>query len=121
MLSIIWNNNCIIDKTTNVLVRGSVTTIIPEYITKIGRYVFSNLNGLQSIVIPANIMLIQSEAFVGCSNLTNITLEVYQGYKWQYKKSNVTNNPWLDVSDLTPTELAEILLDGDYIFQQVAE
>ena len=49
-------------------------TILPEDITSIGEYAFSNYSALTSITLPRSITTIDEYAFSNCSALTSITL-----------------------------------------------
>ena len=68
------NCNAIIETSTNSLVIGCQTTFIPNSVTSIGRYAFSNCSGLTSIVIPNSVTSIGEFAFFGCP-LKYITVE----------------------------------------------
>jgi len=52
---------------------GSYT--IPNTVTKIDNFAFSNRNGLTSVTIPANVASIGTDAFFGCSSLTSISVD----------------------------------------------
>ncbi len=90
------NSNAIINTSTNELILGSMNTIIPNTVTKIGddafakraltsiiipnsvttigRYSFSACNSLTSIVIPDSVTSIGDDAFDSCANLTTVTI-----------------------------------------------
>ena len=70
----IQNGNGIIDKTTNTLIAGDQTTIIPEEVTSIGVYAFAVCNALTSITIPNSVTCIGNSAFFRCRALTSITI-----------------------------------------------
>ena len=55
----------------NVLVTDLV---IPDDVTSIGNYSFSDCSGLTSIVIPDSVTRIGDSAFSGCSELTSVTI-----------------------------------------------
>ena len=69
----IQNGNGIIDKTTNTLIAGDQTTIIPEEVTSIGVYAFAKCKALTSITIPNSVMSIGNSAFYDCA-LTSVTI-----------------------------------------------
>ena len=48
--------------------------VIPEGVTRIGRYAFSGCSSLTSITIPDSVTSIGPSAFEGCSSLTSITI-----------------------------------------------
>ncbi len=48
--------------------------VIPEGITSIGDYAFSNCSSLESIIIPNSVTRIRSYTFDGCSSLESITI-----------------------------------------------
>ena len=66
------NCNAIIVTSTNTLMLGCKTTIIPNSVTSIGYRAFSDCTGtgLTSITIPNSVTSIGNEAFSGCSGLT---------------------------------------------------
>ena len=68
------NCNAIIETTTNKLINGCNTTIIPNSVTSIGEYAFCGCRGLTSITIPDSVTSIGEYAFCGCSGLTSITI-----------------------------------------------
>lgn len=65
------NCNAIIETATNTLVCGSNVTIIPNSVTAIGRYAFSELWNLKTITLPSSITRIDDHAF-WFSNLETI-------------------------------------------------
>ena len=69
------NCNAIVETTTNTLIVGCQSTIIPESVTSIGDYAFRNCQSLTSITIPNSVTSIGYDAFYGCSALTSITCE----------------------------------------------
>lgn len=68
------NCNAIIHTSTNKLIMGCKTTVIPNNVTIIGGGAFSGCKGLTNIIIPNNIISIESAAFSGCTGLTNIII-----------------------------------------------
>ncbi len=68
------DNNCLIEKSTNALILGCKTSIIPTSVTIIKDYAFYKCEGLTSITLPSNIMSIGDFAFYKCEGLTSITL-----------------------------------------------
>lgn len=66
------NCNAIIETSTNKLIRGCESTIIPNSVTHIADYSFGQCIGLKKLTIPSNITQIGSSAFIGCKNLTEI-------------------------------------------------
>ena len=69
----IQNGNGIIDKTTNTLIAGDQSTIIPNSVTSIGRLAFARCT-LTSITIPNSVTSIGYEAFRGCGALSSVTI-----------------------------------------------
>ena len=86
------NCNAIIETSTNTLVAGCKTTVIPNSVTSIGNYAFYCCTGLTSIEIPNSVTSIGDYAF-GCAGLTSITIP----------NSVTTIGQWAfyDCSDLT--------------------
>ena len=65
--------NAIIETSSNTLIQGCSTTIIPESVTSIGSYAFYDCSSLTSITIPEGVTTMGSYAFSGCSSLSSIT------------------------------------------------
>lgn len=68
------NGNCLIETSTNTLVRGCNTSEIPSYVTTIGENAFCSSKNLKHIALPHGITTIQAYAFYLCSNLKSVTL-----------------------------------------------
>ena len=69
------NCNAIIEMSTNTLVAGCENTVIPNNVTAIGSYAFSNCSGLTSISIPNSVTTIDVSAFSGCTGLTKVKVD----------------------------------------------
>lgn len=67
------NCNAIIEKSTNSLVVGCKTTIIPNTVKSVGHYAFKSCTSLTSISIPKSVINIGISAFSGCTDLKSIT------------------------------------------------
>ena len=68
------NCNAIIETKENKLIKGCISTIIPESITSIGDYAFDDCKNLEKIILPESIIAIGDYAFNNCIGLTNITI-----------------------------------------------
>lgn len=68
------DNGCLIEKSTNALLAGTVNAVIPKYVTKIERSAFAG-SGIESVCIPASVAYIGRSAFSGCSKLKELTFE----------------------------------------------
>lgn len=68
------NCNAIIETSTNTLIQGCKTTIIPNSVTSIEESAFSGCTGLASITIPNSVTSIGYFAFDGCTGLTSVTI-----------------------------------------------
>ena len=66
--------NAIIETSSNTLVSGCSTTIIPNTVTSIRSYAFNGCSNLASITIPEGVTSIGGGAFRFCSSLTSIIL-----------------------------------------------
>ena len=66
--------NAIVETSSNTLILGCSTTIIPEGVTSIGSSAFSGCSSLTSITIPEGVTSIGDRAFYNCSSLTSITI-----------------------------------------------
>ncbi len=69
-----YSCDAIIETSSNTLVAGCRTTIIPNSVTSIGDYAFCNCTGLKYITIPNSVTSIGRSAFGGCTGLTSITI-----------------------------------------------
>ena len=70
------NCNAIVETSTNTLVMGCKTTIIPSTITKIGEYAFRDCINLgKSITIPSSVTEMGENIFMGCDNLDTMICE----------------------------------------------
>ena len=66
--------NAIIKTDEHRLISGCKNTVIPNDVTEINDYAFSDCTGLSSIEIPASVEIINDYAFKGCFNLEYITV-----------------------------------------------
>ena len=66
--------NAIIETASNTLIAGCQNTIIPNSVTSIGNYAFSECTSLTSIQIPNSVTSIGIGAFLGCSNLISVVI-----------------------------------------------
>ena len=66
------NCNAIIKTSTNELIVGCVTTIIPNTVVSIGDSAFEGCSNLKNIVIPDSVESIHDAAFYFCSSLESI-------------------------------------------------
>ena len=67
-------SNAIIETDTNKLCVGCKSTVIPDSVTEIGDYAFSNCTAIKSILIPESVVAIGFGAFSGCNNLETVTI-----------------------------------------------
>ena len=68
------NCNAIIETSTNTLIQGCNTTIIPNTVTSIGNYAFHHCNGATYLTIGNGVTSIGNSAFSGCTKLDKITI-----------------------------------------------
>ena len=68
------NCNAVVKTSTNELVAGCKSTIIPNSVTSIGDGAFSGCSALTSVTIPNSVTSIGDGAFSGCSGLTSIAI-----------------------------------------------
>ncbi len=67
-------NNCIIERSSNKLISGCKTSIIPDYTVYIGDAAFNGCIGLTDILLPGSVVFIGEGAFDDCIGLTDITI-----------------------------------------------
>ena len=92
------NSNAIIETLSNTLIAGCKNTTIPNTVTSIGVYAFSECCGLTSIMIPSSVTSIEDEAFSGCTSLTNVISEIEEPYAFGSSAfGNISNNCVLKV------------------------
>lgn len=66
--------NAIIETSSNTLIEGCNSTVIPKSVTTIGQRAFCERSNITTISIPDNVTSIAEHAFGGCSGLTSITI-----------------------------------------------
>ena len=69
------NCNAIIQTSTDELIRGCNTTVIPSGVKSIGSYAFKGCATLSSIDIPSSVINIEYDAFYNCVSLASITVD----------------------------------------------
>jgi len=68
------NCNAIIETSTNTLLTGCISTVIPNNVTAIGQYAFQGCTGLTNIHIPNSVTYIGPQAFYQCSGITSLDI-----------------------------------------------
>ncbi len=68
------NCNAIIETATNTLVKGCITTKIPQSVKRLGISSFSTIEELESFSIPDNIEYVDGYAFCNCTGLKHIEI-----------------------------------------------
>jgi hypothetical protein len=68
------NCNAIIETATNTLVKGCITTKIPQSVKRLGISSFSTIEELESFSIPNNIEYVDGYAFCNCTGLKYIEI-----------------------------------------------
>ena len=101
-------SNAIIEKSTNKLIQGCKSTIIPNTVTSIGSSAFSGCTGLTSVTIPNSVTSIESSAFSDCTELKNVTFNNATGW-FTTSTWNATSGDSIDVTN--PTTNATNLKD----------
>ena len=69
------NCNALIETETNKLMIGCRNTVIPNGVTSIEEWAFSECTGLTSITIPSSVTSIGYCAFSECTGLTSVTIQ----------------------------------------------
>ena len=65
--------NCIIEKSTDKLIAGVCSSVIPSNVKSIGRFAFCKV-GFETFSIPQGVQTVQELAFTACKNLTSISV-----------------------------------------------
>ncbi len=110
------NCNAVIETATNTLVAGSLTTVIPNTVTKIGYMALAHL-AFENIVVPNSVTEVDGYVFcnwVTSSNMKTITLgsglkKIREGNFQSYKSIET-----IECLALTPPECTE----PQYVFNQ---
>lgn len=68
------NGNCLIERKTRRIIRGTNTSTIPSDIKIIGAGAFGLCDGLTVVSIPGSVTTIESRAFYGDTQMTDITI-----------------------------------------------
>lgn len=68
------NCNALIETATNTLITGCSNTIIPNSVTSIENWAFSNCSSMTDVTIPNSVTSIGKQAFVGCTGLISLTI-----------------------------------------------
>lgn len=66
--------NAIIETKTNTLVAGCVSTVIPNTVTCINNFAFSDFTNIKSMTLPDGLTVIGAYAFDGCTNMESINI-----------------------------------------------
>ncbi|MBR4160368.1 MAG: leucine-rich repeat protein [Bacteroidaceae bacterium] len=66
--------NAIIETSSNTLLHGCQTTVIPNSVTSIGPFAFAYCSVLTSVTIPNSVESIEYAAFAYCYGLTSVTI-----------------------------------------------
>ena len=104
------NCNAIISTSSNELVVGCKTTIIPKNIKSIGNSAFSGCTSLTSVTIPDSVTSIESHAFQNCKSLTSITIPKRVKYIGWYAFGGCESLAYMDCKPIIPpTVYGEIL------------
>lgn len=67
--------NAIIETSTNTLIAGCKSTIIPNSVINIAKFAFYGCTGLKDITIPSSVTNIGELAFLKCPGVTSITVD----------------------------------------------
>ena len=91
------NCNAIIETSTNTLIQGCSTTIIPDTVASIGCDAFNGCRNLTNIEIPDSVENIDENAFEDCTGLTSIVIP--------NSVENIGENAFFDCSSLISIEI----------------
>ena len=99
--------NAIIETSTNKLLQGCNTTVIPNDITEIENVAFMGMKDLSSINIPETVTQIGYQAFRNCTGLTSATFENKDNWFTTYSATG-TSGTTVTLSD-NPADNATLL------------
>ena len=71
--TVILNTNSTLKGTRTTKINTKIKEVDVWYAPTIGKYTFYNCKGIQSIILPDNVINIQERAFENCSNLYSVT------------------------------------------------
>lgn len=131
------NCNAIIETSSNTLIAGCKSTVIPstvtaigqhafddcanlttitipDNVTSIGKYAFNNCNGLTSISIPHNVTSIGFYAFSDCNNLASITIPATVTSIGDYAFNPCPKLKSVTVKNPTPVAIETTTFDNQY-------
>ena len=104
---------------------GLTSVSLPSSVTSIGKYAFYGCSGLTEIVIPEGVTSIGSNAFYNCTNLTSLTINTQAGYVWQKASSSSSSANWTNVNVSIPEQNATWFKETsgyhNYYWRQVAQ
>jgi hypothetical protein len=129
------NCNALVETSTNKLIRGCKTTMIPSTVTsieesafyncttltnitipssvtEIGSYAFYNCNSLEDLVISSSVTEINDATFAECSSLRNVTIpaSITSIYDWAFENCDLDTMTFLGV---TPPTIGNNALSGN--------
>ena len=88
---------------------GAITYAIPDSVTSIGNWAFSNCGSLTSVTIPDSVTSIGNYAFYNCSSLTRVTIPD--------SVTSIGNSAFSSCSSLTSVTIGESVTSiGDWAF-----
>lgn len=112
--------NAVIETKENKLIIGSGSTSIPGTVTSIGDYAFYGNVALLYMVVPTSVTNIGRTPFVGCTNMTDLTVEDGHEVFYSPEKSNAIVSKSNDelVTGYEHTVIpAGVKSIGDYAFE----
>ncbi len=101
------------DDVKGLIERSLTSIIIPDGVTSIGNYAFSNCANLANITIPESVTSIGSYAFSNCANLANISIPE--------SVTSIGSNTFFSCTNLASITIPESVTSiGTYIFRNCA-
>lgn len=103
--------NAIVHTSTDTLIFGIRSTVIPEDISCIGAYAFCECRGLKDVVLPESVKRIDERAFCCCCDLKSITLTDNVTSIGEYAFYQCTGLKEIDVPD-SVTQIGKYAFSG---------
>ena len=108
------NCNAIIETSSNSLISGCKSTVIPSSVTNISWSAFYGCLGLSSIIIPHSVTKIDESAFFSCSSLTTLVIPESVVFIGDFAFQGCDKLTTLEIQNSTPPSVGTLGLGLSY-------